>query len=1171
MRKSVFRSLIVSALIVLLVSVCAVAATAAVTHTGTCGVCGCTENYQNAVADNGAVAFRCAECGAVSSVYTQNGDALLDLNFDEPIADQLGDKITISGMTSSKLEYVDNGDGKALHIKSTKIFFDDSDDYHIFSKNKFVVSVDVKFDANSSTDFYESIVTFVYGTGTSAASYDYVLRYAKDADGVVRLTTADGTSPAEGTYILAETDTWYNCTVVVDESYCYTYVEGYYLGRRARKDHTLSQYAGNVSIRLADSKESQPYFEDFVVYEIVEGDTLLSGTCGASGNEANVTWALDLTAGTLNIAGSGKMADYSDTGAPWYGYGDFIESVSIGKNVTYIGKNAFSSLGSALVSVTVEHGNTSYKSVDNCLVDIADKTLVLGCRNSIIPDDGSVTDIGYKSFAYVSGLEAIEIPASVKYISDCAFMQCADLSSVEIKGILETVGGNAFDALPETATVTFTQKCALPDWNSSWASGCDATVVWGDALYVPKGYHYCSTADAIVKIEYYVSEGIGNFGCSDCGLKLVTYPTKGDAILDLDFDENIENQIEEPLSIRSQSNVSYVSEDDRKYIKVGGELFINDTTAHAMFAPENMIVDFEIMFEENNAETVNNESILTFICGNISTPTTTAWQYVLRYNKTADGTVEIYAGNEETKKIAVENGNWYHCAIVVDAEYYSTYIDGVLVGKMSKVDYTDEKYGGLTYLRFGNNKGSSPCFDNMTVYAVDKVITETTPRAEFESKKVKAGSEFDVTLSLKSIENLKSMLVYDLSYDTSAFELVGASWNVTGAIISDENVTGEFFSDWDDTDNIGTLAFGENTAIEGTVLTLTFKALESASGVFDLSSAIVINEKIGVNDMPVNFYIQDGEIAVIGRGDLDEDYDVDSNDAIYLLRHVLMTSRYPISQNGDMNGDGVVNTDDAIYLLRSTLYPEEYPLSSIVDHTAAADAVYTPVANGFSTVCAECGKTFVIYERDMLLNLTYEGDYSKEIAKYSAFISSTSGLNIAEDRDGDKGHLNTDGKIVYLGIADRAALAKTGYYEMSFDYTPTGDGSTTSNGGEISVLTLVPGQYGATNVGELEYYWYFKYNVHQKKFEVIKAGTDTTKLDSTNSHSVEKNVKYKIRILCDIANKANYLYVNNTYVGKCPSYIDITNDTYKENISIRIGDNGAPSPIFDNFKVRTVK
>ena len=332
-----------------------------------------------------------------------------------------------------------------------------------------------------------------------------------------------------------------------------------------------------------------------------------------------------------------------------------------------------------------------------------------------------------------------------------------------------------------------------------------------------------------------------------------------------------------------------------------------------------------------------------------------------------------------------------------------------------------------------------------------------------------------------------------------------------------------------------------------------------------------VDEIYYVNDMPVNFYIQDGEIAVIGRGDLDEDYDVDSNDAIYLLRHVLMTSRYPISQNGDMNGDGVVNTDDAIYLLRSTLYPEEYPLSSIVDHTAAADAVYTPVANGFSTVCAECGKTFVIYERDMLLNLTYEGDYSKEIAKYPAFISSTSGLNIAEDRDGDKGHLNTDGKIVYLGIADRAALAKTGYYEMSFDYTPTGDGSTTSNGGEISVLTLVPGQYGATNVGELEYYWYFKYNVHQKKFEVIKAGTDTTKLDSTNSHSVEKNVKYKIRILCDIANKANYLYVNNTYVGKCPSYIDITNDTYKENISIRIGDNGAPSPIFDNFKVRTVK
>ena len=62
------------------------------------------------------------------------------------------------------------------------------------------------------------------------------------------------------------------------------------------------------------------------------------------------------------------------------------------------------------------------------------------------------------------------------------------------------------------------------------------------------------------------------------------------------------------------------------------------------------------------------------------------------------------------------------------------------------------------------------------------------------------------------------------------------------------------------------------------------------------------------------------------RGDLNNDGYVDSEDAIYLLRHTMNEIRYPLNQSGDMNKDGTVDSDDAIYLLRHTMNETRYPL-----------------------------------------------------------------------------------------------------------------------------------------------------------------------------------------------------------------------------------------------------
>ncbi len=63
-------------------------------------------------------------------------------------------------------------------------------------------------------------------------------------------------------------------------------------------------------------------------------------------------------------------------------------------------------------------------------------------------------------------------------------------------------------------------------------------------------------------------------------------------------------------------------------------------------------------------------------------------------------------------------------------------------------------------------------------------------------------------------------------------------------------------------------------------------------------------------------------------GDINDDYKINNQDAIHLLKHVMNSAQYTINQSGDMNGDGKVNNQDAIYLLKHILNPSAYPLKN---------------------------------------------------------------------------------------------------------------------------------------------------------------------------------------------------------------------------------------------------
>ena len=108
-----------------------------------------------------------------------------------------------------------------------------------------------------------------------------------------------------------------------------------------------------------------------------------------------------------------------------------LTSITIPDSVTSIGEGAFAYC-SNLTSMVVEVGNQTYHSDGNCVIKTKSKTLIAGCQSSVIPDDGSVTSIGYDAFFGCTGLTSITIPDSVTSIGDLAFDGCTGLTTITI-------------------------------------------------------------------------------------------------------------------------------------------------------------------------------------------------------------------------------------------------------------------------------------------------------------------------------------------------------------------------------------------------------------------------------------------------------------------------------------------------------------------------------------------------------------------------------------------------------------------------------------------------------------------------------------------------------------------------------------------------------------------
>ena len=369
-------------------------------------------------------------------------------------------------------------------------------------------------DGGSSDGYY------YYATGST------LNKFAKTATTFVELFATDAKFVIEGEHFTGATSDGEGGGFKINDTTSINKIE-VYLTLETLQGDVQTDELNTIGWKVtASSDDPTEDIEDFSKNKLLDsnGDEIDSNSTDLiedtvyqvvdeSGNGYKFTYKLDETNMTATItgpAGSPKQLDIPSKirvnkkdytiikiGENAFYFCVSLTSITLSDSVTSIGNSTFSSCIN-LASITVSKGNTVYHSTGNCLIETVSKTLIAGCKTSIIPTDGSVTSIGRYAFYACSGLTSVTIPNSVISIGANAFSACSGLTSITLSDSVTSIGVNAFFGCRGLTSITIPDSiitignCAFQGCNSltttigdiggTWVKESDNTVVNADIL-----------------------------------------------------------------------------------------------------------------------------------------------------------------------------------------------------------------------------------------------------------------------------------------------------------------------------------------------------------------------------------------------------------------------------------------------------------------------------------------------------------------------------------------------------------------------------------------------------------------------------------------------------------------------------------------------------------------
>lgn len=261
-----------------------------------------------------------------------------------------------------------------------------------------------------------------------------------------------------------------------------------------------------------------------------------------------------------------------------------LKSIYIPANVYSVDEEAFLSCNS-LENIVVDTENLNYDSRDNCnaIIKTENSELVIGCKNTVIPD--SIKSIGADAFSNCDGITEIAIPDSVTEIGYSAFSGCSNLRKVILPSKIENIKSWTFGNCKSLTEIS------IPDTVIS---------IENDAFYGCEGLKAIEIPDGVKKLENPFDE------CSN--LESIFIPVSVTDIYDGIFAKTV--------SIYGYSNSyaeAYAESNGNPFVSVG-EFLQDENTGISVMLSENLELSVTPVTDEEaigNANTMLKYDTIT--------------------------------------------------------------------------------------------------------------------------------------------------------------------------------------------------------------------------------------------------------------------------------------------------------------------------------------------------------------------------------------------------------------------------------------------------------------------------------------------------------------------------------------------------------------------------------